>query len=56
MKLIAMGQFMRVSVRNGKPFWRTFWVGDTIEGGSDDKRTPEYVAPAGSMIGRCFGA
>ena len=49
-EVIAMGQFMRQSVRDGKPFWRTFWVGDTIAGSSDDKRTPEYGAPAAKMI------
>ena len=48
-EVIAMGQFLRVSVRKGKPFWRTFWVGDTIEGGSEDKRTPTYGKPAAQM-------
>ena len=50
-EVIAMGQFMRASVRNGKPFWRTFWVGDTIEGGSADKRTPQYGASVSKMLG-----
>jgi hypothetical protein len=45
-EVIAMGQFLRASVRNGKPFWRIFWVGDTIEGRSEDKRTPRYGSPA----------
>lgn len=49
-EVIAMGQFLRTSVRNGKPFWRTFFVGDTIEGGGADERTPRYGAPAGRMI------
>jgi hypothetical protein len=31
-EVIAMGQFLRQSVRNGKPFWRTFWLGGTLEG------------------------
>ena len=48
-EVIAMGQFMVHSVRNGKPAWRTFWVGDTIEGGSPDHRTPRYGAPALQM-------
>jgi SPW repeat-containing protein len=34
----------------GKPFWRTFWVGDTMEGGEKDHRTPRYGAPAEHMI------
>lgn len=48
-EVIAMGQFMVQSIRNGKPAWRTFWVGDTIEGGSPDHRTPRYGAPALQM-------
>jgi hypothetical protein len=45
-----MGQFLKNSVRNGKSFWRTFWVGDTIEGGGKDTRTPRYGSPADKMI------
>jgi len=48
-EVIAMGQFMAASVRAGKPFWWTFWVGDTMEGGGPDERTPHYGAPALSM-------
>jgi len=48
-EVIAMGQFMAASVRAGKPFWRTFWVGDTMEGGGPDERTPHYGAPALDM-------
>jgi hypothetical protein len=49
-EVIAMGQFMRQSVRNGKPFWRTFWVGGTTGEPNEDKRTPAYGAPARKMI------
>jgi hypothetical protein len=49
-EVVAMGQFLAQSVRDGKPLWRTFWVGDTIEGGAADQRTPRYGAPAGRMI------
>jgi len=48
-EVIAMGQFMVASVRQGKPFWRTFWVGDTIDGGDQDRRTPRYGSPVLSM-------
>ncbi|MEX2139128.1 MAG: vitamin K epoxide reductase family protein [Pirellulales bacterium] len=48
-EVIAMGQFMLASVRQGKPFWRTFWVGDTMEGGGPDERTPRYGAPLMNM-------
>jgi hypothetical protein len=43
-EVVAMCQFMVQAVRAGKPFWRTFWVGDTIEGGGPDTRTPRYGA------------
>lgn len=49
-EVIAMGQFLKASVRNGKSFWRTFWVGDTIDGGEEDSRTPRYGSPMGKMI------
>jgi hypothetical protein len=49
-EVVAMGQFLGQSVRDGKPLWRTFWVGDTIDGGAADLRTPRYGAPAGRMI------
>jgi nucleoside-diphosphate-sugar epimerase/uncharacterized membrane protein len=35
-EFVAMGQFMADAHRKGKPFWRTFWTGDAMEGGSDD--------------------
>lgn len=34
-ELIAMGQFLVWSRRAGKPFWRTFFMGDAMPGGSD---------------------
>ena len=35
-EFVAMGQFLVWARRKGKPFWRTFWTGDAMEGGSDD--------------------
>jgi uncharacterized membrane protein len=35
-EFVAMGQFLVKSSRAGKPFWRTFWTGGAMEGGSDD--------------------
>lgn len=49
-EVVAMGQFLAQSRREGKPLWRTFWVGDTMEGGEKDNRTPRYGAPAAHMI------
>lgn len=44
-EVFAMGQFMAERVRAGKPFWWTFFVGDTTEGGGPDQRTATYGAP-----------
>jgi hypothetical protein len=35
-ELVAMGQFMLDAHRRRKPFWRSFWMGDAMAGGSDD--------------------
>ncbi len=35
-EFVAMGQFLMWSRKQGKPFWRTFWTGDAMDGGSDD--------------------
>ena len=49
-EVVAMGQFMAERVRAGKPFWWTFWVGDTTEGGGPDERTARYGAPLGRQL------
>ncbi|HCY62210.1 MAG TPA: DNA polymerase III subunit epsilon [Oxalobacteraceae bacterium] len=36
-ELVAMGQFLLDAKRKGKPLWRVFWMGDAMEGGSEDK-------------------
>lgn len=48
-EVVAMLQFMKQSRRKGKPLWRTFWLGGTIEGGQKDERlTPfDWSNPAG---------
>ena len=35
-EFVAMGQFLVDAHRKGKPFWNTFWMGDAMEGGSED--------------------
>ena len=35
-EFVAMGQFLVWAHRAGKPFWRTFWTGDAMDGGSAD--------------------
>ena len=36
-EFVAMGQFLAAAHRKGRPFWRTFLMGDAMEGGSQDK-------------------
>lgn len=36
-EVIAMCQFMVRTKREGKPFWRTFWKGETVEGQMDER-------------------
>ncbi|MHB8622875.1 MAG: SPW repeat domain-containing protein [Sulfuricaulis sp.] len=35
-EFVAMGQFLVAARKKGKPFWRTFWMGDAMEGGRAD--------------------
>ncbi len=49
-EVIATIQFLNRRVKEGKPFWRTFWMGDTIEGGSKDERTPSFIASINKTI------
>jgi hypothetical protein len=44
-EVVAMGQFLVQSHRAGKPLWRTFWKGGTLEGGGEDERSPALTAP-----------
>ena len=44
-EVVAMGQFLVQARRAGKPLWRTFWVGGTIEGKQGDERSPALDAP-----------
>ncbi len=48
-EVFAMFHFMALAKREGKPLWRTFWVGDTVQGGGPDQRTPRYGSPVLSM-------
>src|SRR5690606_21919136 len=40
-ELVAMGQFLKDAMRRGKPFWRSFFMGDAMDGARED-RTPEF--------------
>lgn len=39
-EVVAMIQFLIQSRRDGKPLWRTFWFGGTVEGRKDKSLTP----------------
>src|SRR5438045_8840635 len=54
-EVVAMGQFMAGRVRAGKPFWRTFVVGATTEGGAPDARTPRYGGTLASPVTAAAG-
>lgn len=49
-EVTAMCQFLAQAKRDGKPFWRTFWMGDTVEGGGADERSPELTAPLPQLL------
>ena len=36
-EFVAMVQFLVWARRQGKPFWRTFWTGDAMAGGGEDR-------------------
>lgn len=39
-EVVAMIQFMVQAKREGKPMWRTFWLGGVVMGEKDDRLTP----------------
>ncbi len=49
-EVIAMGQFMQQSRREGKPFWRTFWMGGSLDGDSQDTRSPGFGSPTFAWV------
>ena len=52
-EVVAMLQFLSQARRDGKPLWRTFWLGGVIEGGERDERlTPfDWSEPQQMMRG-----
>ncbi len=41
-EVVAMFQFLVQARREGKPLWRTFWLGAVIEGGKQDTRLTPF--------------
>lgn len=46
----AMAQFLLRARREGKPLWRTFWVGGMVEDGGKDERSPRFDRPRPSTM------
>lgn len=53
-EIVATSQFLLASRRQGKPFWRTFFRGDTIDGGRNLEK-PEFEASPGRMVAELTG-
>ena len=49
-EMIAVIQFLRGTVKEGKPFWPTFWKGGDLRGTRDDNRTPPFSSGALTLI------
>ena len=49
-EVVAMGQYMMRSVRQGRPFWRTFFQGGPDPLAGTDEKTPGFSAPLASQI------
>jgi hypothetical protein len=49
-EVVAMIQFLVKTTKNGNPFWRTFGMGGTIDGGGKDSRSPGFIAPLSKTI------
>jgi nucleoside-diphosphate-sugar epimerase/uncharacterized membrane protein len=47
-ELVAMGQFLVLNTRRGRPFWRSFFRGDSLPGGSKDTY-PGFDAPLAAI-------
>ena len=49
-EVVAMIQFLVKKKREGKNFWTVFWMGDTVEGGGKDDRSPSMLAAPSKTI------
>ncbi len=48
-EVVAMGQFLLQRHREGKPFWRTFWLGDNAPGATEAPRPWGFDTPVAEM-------
>jgi nucleoside-diphosphate-sugar epimerase/uncharacterized membrane protein len=49
-EVVAMGQFLVQSHREGKPFWRTFWLGGNAPHAAEDARAKNFGSPPREMF------
>lgn len=49
-EVVAMGQFLARVRHEGKPFWKTFWTGGTVDEPGEDHRTPRFPARASEAV------
>lgn len=54
-ELVAMGQFLVYAKRAGKPFWRTFFMGDAMPGGAEDKSSGFRGSPGAVALDMARG-
>ena len=54
-ELVAMGQFVVLNTRRGRPFWRAFFRGDGLPGGSKDQRPGFDAGPAKAFASAARG-
>lgn len=55
-EVVAMGQFLAGARREGKPLWRAFWVGGTLESYRHAAATPAGEPQRGSLAARLVAA
>jgi len=53
-ELVATGQFLVLTHRRGRPFWRAFFMGDALPGSGKDPR-PDLGDPAGVSLWSASG-
>ncbi|MCT9000289.1 SPW repeat domain-containing protein [Chelativorans intermedius] len=49
-ELVAMGQFLVLNTRRGRPFWRSFFMGDALPGSGKDTERPGFDMPLGKLV------
>jgi nucleoside-diphosphate-sugar epimerase len=54
-ELVAMGQFLVWNTRRGRPFWRAFFRGDALPGGSTDGNPGFEAGPATGLASAARG-